>query len=139
MTRPIFTKDNKLVKFRDQFLPWNVETNAPRQTNTFLAKQFLKWAEEDIANDGTGLPDPYEESIVVPIRVSRRKFMMQLQIQGLLAAVLAYVDAQAPLIKIAFLESATFDRNDEMLIAGFTAMNFSSEEIDEFYLAASSL
>lgn len=143
MTIAQFNRSGRMVIIDGKMIPWNTETNEPSgntEPKSSGARLFDNWRIADLANGGTGIPQPYEAPAPVsPLRVSRRRFMMQLSIQGILQNVLAYVDQQSELVKIAFEESATFDRSDEMLIAGFTAMNFSTEEIDQFYLAASTL
>lgn len=76
---------------------------------------------------------------VVPDRLSRRKFKMQLEISGLTNAVEAWIDAQPKLIKIAFRESGEFVRTDAMLQKGFTDLGFTQAQIDAFFTAGDAL
>lgn len=75
----------------------------------------------------------------VPDVVSRRQFMMQLHIAGLKASVEAWVEQQDDLTQIAYRESATFQRSDPMMQAGFAALGYTEQQGDEFFTAASAL
>ena len=76
---------------------------------------------------------------LIPDRVSRRQFKMQLAIAGLSTQVEAWVAAQDDLIQIAFNESGEFVRQEPMMQAGFPALNFTSEQVDAFFTAAAAL
>lgn len=75
----------------------------------------------------------------VPDVVSRRQFLMQLHISGLTELVEGWVAQQDGLIKIAYENSSTFHRNEPMMLAGFAALGFTEEQIDEFYSNAAGL
>jgi hypothetical protein len=90
----------------------------------------------------TELNTPWEDTTppaVVPNVVSRRQFKMQLAIAGLSTQVSAWVSAQPELVQIAFDESGSFNRDDEMLVRGFTALGFTADQVDAFFTAASQL
>jgi len=76
---------------------------------------------------------------LVPISISRRRFKMQLAKQGLLETVEAWVASQGQLVQIAYEESGDFVRDEPMMQAGFSALGFSTAQIDEFFTAASRL
>lgn len=75
----------------------------------------------------------------VPDRVSARQFKMQLQIDGLLATVEAWIGQQDALVQIAYANSGTFVRDEPMMLAGFAALGFTEQQIDEFFTAAAAL
>ena len=79
------------------------------------------------------------DASVPPDRVSRRQFMLQLEISGLTESVSAWVASQSALVQIAFRESGTLVKTDEAMTAGFASMGFSEAQIDEFFKAASRL
>jgi hypothetical protein len=64
---------------------------------------------------------------------------MQLAIAGLSTQVSAWASAQPELVQIAFDESGSFNRDDEMLVRGFTALGFTADQVDAFFTAASQL
>jgi len=74
-----------------------------------------------------------------PDRVSRRQFKMQLEISGLASLVSDWVASQSALVQIAFNESGEFVRAEPMMQSGFTALGFTSDQIDAFFTAAASL
>lgn len=78
-------------------------------------------------------PDP------APTEVSRRQFKMQLAISGLTTTVEAWIATQDPLVQIAYAESGSFKRDEPMMAAGFAAMEFTPEQIDEFFREAAAL
>ncbi|RWQ41881.1 MAG: hypothetical protein EOS21_11895 [Mesorhizobium sp.] len=75
----------------------------------------------------------------MPGRVSARQFRMQLRKSGLLPAVAAWVAAQDPLVQDSFEYSGEFVRSEPMMAAGFTALGFSSEQVDDFFATAAAL
>lgn len=75
----------------------------------------------------------------VPDRVTRRQLMMQLEIDGIYDEVQEWITKQERIIRIAFAESGTFVRTDEMLQQGFAALNFPPERVDQFFTDAASL
>lgn len=74
-----------------------------------------------------------------PDRVSRRQFGMQLIISGHKAAADAWVAQQDELTQWAYANSDTFVRTDPMMQAGFAAMGFTEQQVDEFFAAAAAL
>lgn len=76
---------------------------------------------------------------IIPTRVSANQFGKQLVAQGLLDQVKIWVAAQDEATQWSFQRSATFVRDDPMMQAGFAALGFTSEQIDEFFVAASKL
>ncbi len=56
---------------------------------------------------------------LVPDRVSSRQFRLQLLALGLLDTVEGWIDAQPLATQIAYQSSATFERGDAMMQAGF--------------------
>ncbi|PSH58759.1 hypothetical protein FY050_03140 [Phyllobacterium endophyticum] len=86
------------------------------------------------------LNTPWEDTApesVIPTVVSRRQFKMQLAIAGFSTQVNAWISAQPELVQIAFNESGSFNRTDEMLVLGFDALGFTVEQVDQFFTAAS--
>lgn len=75
----------------------------------------------------------------IPDRVSRRQFGMQLIISGLKAAADGWVAQQDELTRWAYENSDTFVRTDPMMQAGFAAMGFTEQEVDDFFTAAAAL
>jgi hypothetical protein len=64
---------------------------------------------------------------------------MQLRIAGLLDAVKAWVATQNPLVQDAFEYSGEFVRTEPMMQSGFTALGFTTDQIDAFFVAAAKL
>lgn len=81
-------------------------------------------------------PDPEP---MVPDRITARQFKMQLELSGLTSTVEDWVAQQTKLIQIAYENSSTFVRTEPMMQAGFTALGFTEEEGDAFFLSASQL
>lgn len=82
-------------------------------------------------------PPPPEP--VVPEVVSSRQFFLQLSLAGLSTQVEGWVSQQEQLVQIAFNKSATFRRDDEMLMLGFDALGFTIDQVDAFFTAAARL
>lgn len=78
-------------------------------------------------------------SVLVPERVSARRFRLQLRISGLLDQVKAWVASQDPLVQDAFEYSGEFVRAEPMMANGFAQLGFTSEQIDAFFVAAAEL
>ncbi len=92
-----------------------------------------------VTDEGYLPPDILEPSPVVPDRVTSRQFKMQLELAGLTSAVEGWITAQETLVQIAYNNSGTFVRDEPMMVAGMTALGFTPEQIDAFFLAASAL
>lgn len=74
-----------------------------------------------------------------PESVSSRQFKLQLLAAGLLDQVDAWVAAQDRATQIAYEYSGTFVRSSPMMQDGFSAMGFTPEQIEAFFVAASKL
>lgn len=83
-------------------------------------------------------PEPEPEP-GVPSSVSARQFKLQLLAAGLLDGVEGWVAQQERSIQIAYANSGSFVRDEPMMQTGFAALGFSPEQIDAFFLAASTL
>lgn len=77
--------------------------------------------------------------VPIPNRVGANQFGKQLVALGLMDQVTAWVNAQDAATQWSFNRSATFVRTDAMMQTGFAALGFTSEQIDQFFLAASLL
>ncbi|MBY3295751.1 hypothetical protein HFN78_35175 [Rhizobium laguerreae] len=71
--------------------------------------------------------------------VSARQFRLQLRRSGLLAQVKTWVAQQDGETQDAFEYSGTFVKDSPMMTAGFAAMGFSPQQIDDFFAAAAEL
>lgn len=76
---------------------------------------------------------------VIPDRVTARQFKLQLLQAGLLASVEGWIATQSQAVQIAYNNSGTFVRTEPMMVAGMTALGFSSEQIDAFFTAAAEI
>ena len=75
----------------------------------------------------------------VPDRVTVNQFGKQLIALDLLDQVTAWVNQQDAATQWSFNRSATFVRDDPMMEAGFTSLDFTSEQIDQFFIDAAKL
>lgn len=75
----------------------------------------------------------------VPDRVTARQFKLQLLTAGLIDDVEAWIATQDRAVQIAYEYSGTFVRDEPMMQAGFTALGFTSQEVDEFFTAAAAI
>jgi len=75
----------------------------------------------------------------VPDRVTARQFKLQLLAIGQYDEVQAWVAQQSQAMQIAFEYSGTFLRTEPMMQAGFSAMGFTEEMVDAFFVAAGQL
>ncbi|MBX5217884.1 hypothetical protein HJC06_10655 [Rhizobium sp. NLR9b] len=71
--------------------------------------------------------------------VSARQFRLMLRRSGLLDQVKAWVAQQDGETQDAFEYSGTFVKDSPMMLAGFAAMGFTAQQIDQFFAAAASL
>ncbi|MBZ9653562.1 hypothetical protein [Phyllobacterium lublinensis] len=83
-------------------------------------------------------PDPAPR-VIIPDRVSRRQFRLQLIDDGLLALVEGWIATQDERTQAAYADSGTFVRTDAMLQDGFAALEFDSLRVDQFFTAAAKL
>lgn len=104
-------------------------TLVPYQPPGFIGGQFL---------DGV-FSAPPPSPVVVPDSVSARQFHVQLAVAGLTAQVAGWVATQSAEIQAAFNFSGGFLRADPMMADGFTALGFTSDQIDAFFTAAALL
>lgn len=77
--------------------------------------------------------------VFVPVSVTSRQFKMQLVISGIKPDVDAWVSEQPEVVQVAYEYSSNFVRDEPMMQAGFTAMGFSQQELNDFFIAASKL
>lgn len=80
-----------------------------------------------------------DEPVPVPLSVSSRQFRSQLLAQSILDQVDTYITTQSKAVQIAYEYSGTFVRSEPMMAKGFKAMNFTDDQIDAFFVAASKL
>ncbi|WP_245443085.1 hypothetical protein [Rhizobium sp. H4] len=71
--------------------------------------------------------------------VSARQFRLQLRRSKLLDAVKAWVAQQDGETQDSFEYSRDFVKESPMMLAGFAAMGFTQQQIDEFFTAAAKL
>lgn len=79
------------------------------------------------------------EDIPPPDRVTARQFKLQLLEDDLIDAVEAWVSQQDRSVRIAYETSGTFYRHEPMMQAGFAALEFTEQRIDDFFRAAGEL
>ncbi|QAZ46155.1 hypothetical protein [Mesorhizobium sp. Pch-S] len=91
-------------------------------------------------------PDPsiiitaeQKAAALIPSSVSARQFKLQLLAAGLLDQVEAWIAAQDQAVQIAYANSGTFVRSEPMMQTGFSALGFTPQQIDAFFVAASQL
>ncbi|PDS68020.1 hypothetical protein [Rhizobium phaseoli] len=96
------------------------------------------FAEELLAPDDAAVVDYLNKPLPVAA-VSARQFKLQLLAAGLLDAVDAWVAQQPRDVQIAYEYSGTFVRNSPMMETGFSAMGFTPQQIDGFFVAAAQL
>lgn len=82
------------------------------------------------------LPAIQTESVV---SVSARQLKLQLLATGMIDAVDAWVAQQDRATRISYEYSGSFAKSSPMMQAGFAAMGFSSQQVDDFFTAASAL
>lgn len=75
----------------------------------------------------------------IPDRVSSRQFKLQAHAAGLQNPIEAWIATQDIPTQIAYASAATFVRTDPMSRAGFAALGFTAQQIDDFYVEASRL
>jgi hypothetical protein len=78
-------------------------------------------------------------SAIVPESVSARQFKLQLLAQNLLDQVETWVASQSQAVQIAYANSGTFVRDEPMMQAGFAALGFTSQQINDFFTQAAAL
>jgi len=89
--------------------------------------------------DGKPVDSYVEPGPVVPDRVTARQFKLQLLAAGLLNQVEGWIASQSQAVQIAYANSGTFVRDEPMMQSGFQALGFTSDQIDAFFTAASTL
>ncbi|MBX4965447.1 hypothetical protein [Rhizobium binae] len=95
-------------------------------------------AEEFLADDDPAVIAFNNKPLPVAA-VSARQFKLQLLAAGLLDSVDAWVAQQSRDVQIAYEYSGTFVRNSPMMETGFSAMGFTPQQIDGFFVAAAQL
>lgn len=81
----------------------------------------------------------FENSPAIVLAVSARQFKLQLLAMGSLDAVNAWVAGQSRAVQIAYEYSGTFVKSSPMMQEGFTAMGFTTQQLDAFFDAAAQL
>ncbi|ATU93878.1 hypothetical protein B5P45_25205 [Phyllobacterium zundukense] len=76
---------------------------------------------------------------VIPDRVSRRQFRLQLIDDGLLDTVEGWIATQDERTQAAYADSGTFVRSDTMLQEGFAALGFDAARVDQFFTEAAEI
>lgn len=71
--------------------------------------------------------------------VSARQFKLQLLASGLLDPVNQWISSQSQDVQISYEYSGTFVKDSPMMLAGFAAMGFTGDQVDEFFRQASTL
>lgn len=89
--------------------------------------------------EGNTIPPYVAPSPVIPDSVSARQFKLQLYISELLDDVETWIAAQDRTVQIAYENSSTFVRGEPMMQQGFTDLGFTTEQINQFFLAAAQL
>lgn len=77
--------------------------------------------------------------VAVPISVTSRQFKMQLVLSGLKTAVDEWVSEQPEVVQVAYEYSSNFVREEPMMQAGFSAMGFTEQQLNDFFISASKL
>ncbi|MBZ9603954.1 hypothetical protein [Phyllobacterium chamaecytisi] len=77
--------------------------------------------------------------VLIPDRVTRRQFRLQLIDAGLIEHVEGWIATQDVRTQAAYVDSGTFVRTDEMLVLGFDALGFTEEQVDQFFTEAAGL
>ncbi|MCX8282491.1 hypothetical protein OSJ77_20065 [Phyllobacterium sp. 0TCS1.6C] len=100
----------------------------------FNNPQTRKWQGGHVVPCEPPAPEP-----IIPDRVSRRQFRLQLIDAGLLDQVEGWIATQDIRTQAAYADSGSFVRTDEMLQQGFSALGFTELQVDEFFTAAAAL
>ncbi|MGO7157035.1 hypothetical protein [Rhizobium leguminosarum] len=95
-------------------------------------------AEEFLSDDDPALV-AFRDAPPEVFSVSARQFRLMLRRSGLLDQVKAWVAQQDGETQDAFEYSGTFVKDSPMMMAGFAAMGFTSQQIDDFFAAAAML
>lgn len=78
--------------------------------------------------------------VVLPVdRVTARQFFIALDQFGFYDQVVAWVGTQSRKLQLSFNHAETFVKTDKMLVMGFKALQFTQQQIDDFFNAASLL
>lgn len=99
---------------------------------------------QTIILDDDGIPKyeyTYEDEPApeIPDRVTARQFMIMLDMMDLYDQVESWIETQDRKIQLAFRHSGTFVKDEPMMQSGFTSLGFTSEQIDNFFVAASQI
>lgn len=119
----------------DCLIPFNAISITDEQWQDFIDNNGRrKWQDGNVVVYEAPASPP-----IIPDRVSRRQFRQQLFNDGLLIPVEAWISLQDERTKMAYADSGTFIRTDEMLQNGFTALGFTTQRVDKFFTDASLL
>lgn len=97
-----------------------------------VAEEELPVDNDEVAAFLNPPPPPIES-------VSARQFKLQLLLAGILDEVDAWIASQSKAVQIAYEYSGTFVRTEPMMAAGFAAMGFTAQQIDDFFASASQI
>jgi len=114
---------------------WVPYTASPDDVEELGKELYAEVAKGEV---GEYVPPPPPPE-VIPERVTARQFKMQLEKDGLLSSVEAWVGQQTKLVQIAYANSGTFVRDEPMMQAGFAALGFQTAQIDAFFKSAFAL
>ncbi|NKM72289.1 hypothetical protein [Rhizobium laguerreae] len=95
------------------------------------AEEFLPIGDPDVI--------AFENAALMVSSVSARQFRLMLRRAGLVDAVKAWVAQQDGETQDAFEYSGTFVKDSPMMVAGFAAMGFGQQQVDDFFTAAAQL
>ncbi|WP_434732895.1 hypothetical protein NL154_15075 [Rhizobium sp. YTUHZ044] len=108
-------------------------------TITGLYEQRQDGVAEEFLSDDDAAVIAFQGAGPAIFAVSARQFRLMLRRSGLLDAVKAWVAQQDGETQDAFEYSGTFVKDSPMMLAGFAAMGFTSQQIDQFFAAAACL
>lgn len=120
------------VEIKHPQLGWIPFTASPDDNTDYGPAIYDEAIQGDVAEYVP--PEP-----VIPDRVTARQFKLQLLQAGLLASVEGWISSQSQAVQIAYNNSGTFVRGEPMMRAGFTALGFTTEQIDAFFTSAAEI
>lgn len=107
--------------------------------NTQISPITLGWSNDNYSVIEIEIPKESETPKELPDRVTSRQFKFRLFDMGLYDLVEGWINQQDKKTQVGFDTSSTFVKSDPMMIKGFTALGFTQQEIDDFFLEASKI